>query len=82
MLLESSRAKAACRMLVNSIPGVNFINSLHPAFTCADPKSAKKDSQIVSLFVLLRSTCAKPVCKMLVKLTLGGWETVPKVLLF
>jgi hypothetical protein len=29
-------------------PGVNFINVLRAAFTCAGPKSAKEDSQVVS----------------------------------
>jgi len=31
-------------------PGLNFINDLWVAFTCADLESVKKDSQVVSLF--------------------------------
>jgi len=49
-------------MLVKSNPGVNFINILQAAFTCADPKSTKKYSQAISLFALLGSAR-----KMLVK---------------
>jgi len=37
-------------------PSVNFMNILQAAFTCADPESAKKDSQVVSLF------CAFGIC--------------------
>jgi len=31
-------------------PGVNFTNVLHKAFTITEPKSAKKDSQVTSVF--------------------------------
>jgi hypothetical protein len=41
VLLESERAKAACRTLMKLNPGVNFINALHKAFTNVDHKSAK-----------------------------------------
>jgi len=36
--------------------GVNFINVLHAAFTHTNPKSAKKDSQVVNIF------CAFGIC--------------------
>jgi len=42
---------------------------LQAAFTPADPKSAKKYSQAVSLFALLGSMLLKAACKMLMKLT-------------
>jgi len=48
--------------LVKSTPGVNFINVLWPAFTCADTKCAKKkDSQVVSLFYAF-GICARKSC--------------------
>ncbi len=42
---------------------------LRPAFTCADPRSAKRQSRRQCLFELLGSLNAKPACKILVKLT-------------
>ena len=39
--------------------GVNFINILRAAFMPADPKSAKKDSQVNQLFALLGSVSVK-----------------------
>ena len=39
--------------------GVNFINILCAAFMRADPKSAKKDSQVKQRFELLGSVCIK-----------------------
>jgi len=39
--------------------GVNCINVLSAAFTLTDPKSAKKYSQVVSLFALFRSLLVK-----------------------
>jgi len=35
----------------------------------ADPKSAKKDNQVFSLFALLEYACAKAESKMVMKLT-------------
>jgi len=52
--------------------GVDFINILQAAFTCKDPGSAKKYSQVDSLFfALLGSARAKAARKTLVKLTPG-----------
>ncbi len=34
--------KVAYKMLMKLTPGVNFINVLCTAFTCADPKSVKR----------------------------------------
>jgi len=48
-------------------PNVNFTNILREAFMCANPKSTKKYSQIVSLFVLLGSPHVKASRKMLMK---------------
>jgi hypothetical protein len=45
-------------IIVNFITGVNFINILRAAFTLADPKSTKKDSQAVC-FALLGSVSVK-----------------------
>jgi len=38
--------------------GVNFINVLLKAFTSADPKCAKKDSQVSSVFLRFCNLCA------------------------
>jgi len=43
--------------------GVNFINVLCAAFACTEPKSIKKDSQVVSLFMLLGSAHTKAALK-------------------
>ena len=43
--------------------GVNFTNILQAAFTPADPKRAKKDSQVKQLFALLGSARVKAVRK-------------------
>ncbi len=40
-------------------PGLNFINILRTAFMRVEPKSVKKDSQVVSLNKLLGSTSVK-----------------------
>ena len=53
-------------------PGVNFTNILQAAFTCADPKSAKKTVKLSSFIVLLGSAHVKDAHKMLVKLTPGA----------
>ena len=45
-------------------PGVNFTNILCAAFTHADPKSAKKTSQLKQLFALLGSAGIKAACKL------------------
>ena len=55
-------------------PGVSFINILHAAFTCADPKSAK-NSQVKQLFALLGSVHVKAVRK-------KGDEIDPSFLLY
>ena len=44
-------------------PGINFTIILQAAFTHADPKSAKKDSQVKQLFALLGSASVKAACK-------------------
>jgi hypothetical protein len=52
--------------------GLHFINVLRTAFSLIDPdpKSIKKDSQIVNhFFMLLGSTSVKAARKMLMKLT-------------
>jgi hypothetical protein len=43
--------------------GLNFINVLLTAFTLEEPKSVKKESQVISLFTLLGSTSVKADCK-------------------
>jgi hypothetical protein len=43
-------------MLMKLTHGVNFINILQAAFAYADPKIAKKDSQVANLF------CAFEIC--------------------
>jgi len=40
-------------------PGVNFSNILRADFKHADPKSAKKDSHVVSLFLRFRDLHAQ-----------------------
>jgi len=52
-------------------PGVNFINVLRAAFTCADPESVKILYNFTVFFMLLGLTCAKAACKTLMKLTPG-----------
>jgi len=53
---EEREEKASPKKIFNSvnnlsrIPRVNFINVLGATFTCADPESAKKYRQFVSLF--------------------------------
>ena len=49
--------------------GVNFINVLRAAFTCTDPKSAKKTVKSSSFFALSGSSIVKAALRMLVKLT-------------
>ncbi len=51
--------------------GVNFINILLAAFTGADPKRAKKDSQIVSLYAFSGSALAIAARRTLMKLISG-----------
>ncbi len=50
-------------------PGVNFINILWATFTCADPKSAKRQSSCQSFLQFLGYWRAKAACKTLMKLT-------------
>jgi len=55
---------------MDDIRYVNFINILQADFTHADPKSAKKGSQVVSLFLaLLGSMRTKAARRMLMKST-------------
>jgi hypothetical protein len=51
------------------MPGVNFINILQAAFTCADPNSAKKIVKLSVFCALSGSVCTKAACKTLLKLT-------------
>ena len=50
-------------------PCVNFINVLRAAFTCADPKSAKKTVKSSSFLALSGSASVKAARRMLMKLT-------------
>ncbi len=50
-------------------PGVNFINILCTAFTCADPKSIRTKSRCQYLFTLLGSASVKAVHRTLMKLS-------------
>jgi len=51
---------------------VNFTNILQVAFACADPESAKKKTENVTVFfALLGSAPLKAAHKMLMKLTPG-----------
>jgi hypothetical protein len=45
------KLQEACRLAKGNQPSVNFINVLRAAFTRADYESAKKDSQVVNLFL-------------------------------
>ncbi len=71
---------AGHEMLMKLTAGVNFINVLWAAFTCADPESAKRAVKLSTSFLaLLRSARTKAACKMLMKLTTGlprygGWS--------
>jgi len=69
--LESSHVKAAHKMLVKLTPGVDLTNILLAAFTCKDPKSAKRKSSHQCLLAILGSLHEKVARKMLVKSTLG-----------
>jgi hypothetical protein len=51
--------------------GVNYIDILHAAFTCAALKSQKKTDNLIVFYALLGSACLKAAGKMLVKLTKG-----------
>jgi len=53
------------------VPGLNFINILHTAFTLADSKSVKSYWWLNCFFTLLGSTSVKAVHKTFVKLTPG-----------
>jgi len=53
-----------------------YINILWVALACPDPKSAKKDTQIDSLFALLGSAHSKTDRRMLMNLTAGVWWTI------
>jgi len=62
MLLGSTSIKAACKMLMKLTLGINFINVLHTAFTCADPKNGKIQLSCQYIFTLLGSTGIKALC--------------------
>jgi len=49
--------------------GVNFINILRAAFTCADTKSAKNTENLTAFFALSGSRCVKAALNVLVKFT-------------
>jgi len=51
--------------------GLNFINILSTAFTCADPKSIKKTVKLSNFFTLSGSMSVKAVRRMLMKFTLA-----------
>ncbi len=51
------------------IPCINFTNTLSAAFTCTDPKSAKKTVSLTVFFAILGSAHVKAARKMLVKWT-------------
>jgi len=52
-------------------PGVNFTNILCVAFTCVDPKSAKRLTSWIYIFALLGSARRKAARRTFVKLTHG-----------
>jgi len=60
------------KMLVKSIPGVNFINILWAAFTIADHKFRKRLTILLSFFVLSGSARVKAVCITLMKFSPGA----------
>jgi hypothetical protein len=45
--------------LYDQLPEIDFTNILHAAFKRADPKSANKNSQAISIFALLGSANVK-----------------------
>jgi len=53
---------------------VDFINILLQAFTCANPKSAKKTEGLIVFLALLGSVRVKALRKMFVKLTPGDFR--------
>ena len=62
--------KCAKTMLMKLTVGLNFVNILHIAFMCSNPKSVKYTKDLTVFFTLLGSTSIKALCKLLVKLTL------------
>ncbi len=56
---------------VHVTPGVNFINILRAAFTCADPKSTKMTVKLSVFVYLSGSALEKADRRMFMKLTLG-----------
>jgi len=56
---------------LHDILGVNFINVLLAAFSCADPKSLKRLYNLTVFFTLLCLARAKAARKTLMKLTPG-----------
>jgi hypothetical protein len=70
-LLGSVRIKAARKMLMESTPGLNFINVLRTAFTLVDSESIKNTYNLTAFFTLLESTSIKVVRRILMELTPG-----------
>jgi len=70
--LFSCFSSSPCLSSDPSLSGVNYTNILHEAFTCADPKSAKKTDSLTVIFGLLGFAHVKAARKMMVKLTPGA----------
>ncbi len=68
-LLESARAKAACRILMKLTPGVNFTNMFICSFYALRSQDRKWQLSHQCLFALLESVRPKAALKTLVKLT-------------
>jgi hypothetical protein len=64
-------AKAACKMLLKLIKGVNFTKILQAAFFQKISQRHKRQSSHKCTFALLGFACIKTASKTLVKLTLG-----------
>ncbi len=64
-------AKAACKMLLKLIKGVNYTKILQVAFSRKYPKCSKRQSSHMCFFAHLGSACIKTASKTLMKLTLG-----------
>jgi len=62
--------KAACKMLVKSTPGVNFINILQAAFSYKRVFAAFLYLNVGFEIFWLKNICAKAAREMLMKLTI------------
>jgi len=65
------RNKGGVGKVVESTPGVNFINILSTAFALADPESVKKINNLNVFFTLLVSVGVKGVHRRLMKSSPG-----------